>query len=150
RESNMRGLTRHLRRRNPSPRLRTARPRFRLHLEELETRTLLSGAGLDNILDAGVVPFASPGTNPTPHGFSPPQIRNAYGLDNIKFGGVTGDGTGQTIAIVDAYNHPNIAGDLAQFSTQFKLPQFNQGAGSPTFTKVNQAGGTSYPRTDAG
>ena len=60
-------------------------------------------------------------------------------------GGVTGDGTGQTIAIIDAYDDPNIIGDVAAFSTQFSLPQFNV-AGGPTFTKLNENGGSSCRR----
>ena len=39
----------------------------------------------------------------------------AYGFNNISFNGVAGDGRGQTIAIVDAYNDPNILSDLAKF-----------------------------------
>jgi subtilase family serine protease len=56
--------------------------------------------------------------------FTPAQISHAYGIDNIKFGTVKGDGTGQTIAIVDAYDAPNIAADLAFFdnNSKFTLP----------------------------
>src|SRR5256885_16756089 len=38
--------------------------------------------------------------------FNPAQVRHAYGFDQITFGSVAGDGTGQTIAIVDAYDDP--------------------------------------------
>ena len=34
-------------------------------------------------------------------------------------------GAGTTIAIIDAYDAPNITSDLATFSTQFNLPQAN-------------------------
>jgi hypothetical protein len=45
-------------------------------------------------------------------------------VNQIKFskGTVTGNGAGQTIAIVDAYNDPNIASDLAKFDSQYGLP----------------------------
>ena len=43
---------------------------------------------------------------PSPVGYTPAQIRAAYGINNIIFGAVTGDGTGQTIAIVNAYDDP--------------------------------------------
>src|SRR5262249_51812117 len=47
------------------------------------------------------------------------------------------DGTGQTIAIVDAYADPNIATDLTNFDQQFNLPA------PPSFTVRNlNAGGT--------
>jgi subtilase family serine protease len=54
------------------------------------------------------------------------------------------DGGGQTIAIVDAYDNPNIGSDLATFDRAFGLPD------PPRFAKVNQYGGTSFPKADAG
>ncbi|MFC1442389.1 hypothetical protein ABUW04_29465 [Streptacidiphilus sp. N1-10] len=48
-------------------------------------------------------------------GYTPQQIQGRLGL--------TGDGTGQTIAIVDAYDYPNAQSDLNTFSAQFNLPQ---------------------------
>ena len=59
------------------------------------------------------------------------------------FGSVTGDGTGQTIAIVDAYNAPTIVADLHAFDQQF-FP----GQADPTLTVVNQTGGSTLPGTD--
>jgi subtilase family serine protease len=53
-------------------------------------------------------------TSTTPYGYTPTQIQGYLGL--------SGDGSGQTIAIVDAYDDPNVAADLNQFSTQFGLP----------------------------
>ena len=66
----------------------------------------------------------------------------AYGVNQIMFGSVKGTGAGQTIAIVDAYNDPDIVSDAAAFSSQFGLPQFNT-AGGPTFQVLNQTGTTS-------
>jgi fibronectin type 3 domain-containing protein len=97
------------------------------------TYTLFRPAG-------GFAPLSSSG----PTGTSPSQIRHAYGFDQITFpGGVAGDGRGTTIAIVDAYDDPNIANDLHQFDLRFGLP-------GPTFTKVNQNGGTSMPSPNGG
>lgn len=56
----------------------------------------------------------TPVTNTTPSGLSPAQIKAAY---NLPAGGGSG-----TIAIVDAYNDPNIESDLNVFSSQFGLP----------------------------
>lgn len=52
-----------------------------------------------------------------PQGYTPNQIRNAYG-----FNLVTGDGFGQTIAIIDAYGSPSAQSDLDTFSNTFLLP----------------------------
>jgi hypothetical protein len=87
---------------------------------------------------SGVMPLGSPG----PVGYYPAQIRHAYGIDQINFNGITGDGTGQTIAIVDEYDNPNIAQDLAAFDAAFGGPN------PPSFTKVDQNGGTNYPGVD--
>ena len=79
-----------------------------------------------------------------PVGLTPDQVRTAYGFDNISFNGIVGDGTGQTIAIVDAYSHPNIVKDLAVFSRTFGLPD------PPSFKIVNQYGGTKLPAKNRG
>jgi subtilase family serine protease len=52
-----------------------------------------------------------------PPGYTPTQIRHAYGFDTLS-----AQGAGQTVAIVDAYGSPTIAKDLATFSTKFGLP----------------------------
>jgi subtilase family serine protease len=52
-------------------------------------------------------------------GYTPAQMARAYGFDQIASGG---DGTGQVIAIVDAYGSKNIQADLNAFSTQYGLP----------------------------
>jgi len=82
----------------------------------------------------------TPSSTAGPTGTTPAQIRHAYGFDQISFanGTIPGDGRGTTIAIVDAYDDPNIANDLHQFDLRFGLPD-------PTFTKVNQSGGSSLP-----
>jgi subtilase family serine protease len=69
-------------------------------------------------------------------------MRHAYGVDSISFNGITGDGSGQTIAIVDAYDDPTAAGDLQAFDRAFGL------ADAPSFTKLNQTGGTALPGVD--
>lgn len=118
-----------------------------LRVEPLESRAMLSVtvpgyAVPDHIAPNGVTSMATA----APTGLTPAQIRAAYGFDKITFnnGTVAGDGSGTTIAIVDAYDDPNIAGDLRQFDAAFGLPD-------PVFTKVNQNGGTTgLPAADAG
>ena len=114
-------------------------------------------------------PYIPSSEYPTANGLTPNQIRGAYGLGiytagtgslsennyvpgllggGIVFGPTKGDGTGQTIAIVDPYDDPTALSDLNNFSAQFGLPVFN-GSGDPTFTKLNQSGETSpLPGTD--
>lgn len=75
-----------------------------------------------------------------PLGLAPSQIRQAYGFDQVTFAnGVKGDGAGQTIAIVDAFDDPTIAADLRRFDRQFGIVD------PPGFTKVNQSGGSKLP-----
>ena len=68
-------------------------------------------------------------------GYTPAQVRSYLGL--------TGTGAGQTIAVVTAYDAPNIVKDLAVFNATFGLPA------PPSFRKVNQSGGTKYPKVNA-
>lgn len=116
--------------------------RSRLTLETLELRTLLSASPLDGVTVQPMLhALASPGG--TPGGMSPAQIAQAYGFNQIQLsGGVKGDGSGQTIAIVDAYDDPTIASDLAKYDSQFGL------AAPPNFTKVYQSG--FKPQADSG
>jgi hypothetical protein len=90
-------------------------------------------------------------TNVTPAGgqaysgpLAPGQMSVAYGVNLITFGGTAGTGAGQTIAIVDAYNDPDIISDANAFSSEFGLQQFNVNGG-PTLSVLNENGGTSLP-----
>jgi subtilase family serine protease len=76
-----------------------------------------------------------------PSGYGPSDLRAAYGLS------ATG-GTGQTIAIVDAYDDGTAESDLAVYRSTYGLPPCTTANGC--FRKVDQNGGTSYPRGDAG
>jgi subtilase family serine protease len=112
---------------------------FRPALEVLEDRRLLSGsstlaptptpAATTNVvvLATPKPSTASPSVTAPPGALTPAQVNQAYAFNQVTFsnGTVKGDGTGQTIAIVDAYNQPNIASDLANFDTAFSLPAAN-------------------------
>ena len=72
---------------------------------------------------------------------SPAQLRNAYGIDQISFtapGGttVTGDGAGQTIAIVEEGVDPTLSADLTTFDQFYGIPA------PPSFKVVDQDGVT--------
>lgn len=62
-------------------------------------------------------------------GYTPIQVRHAYGFDTL-----TADGQGQVIGIVDAYDAPTIAGDLATFIASSHLPVMNGLPGAPACT----------------
>ncbi|MFH0907609.1 MAG: S53 family peptidase [bacterium] len=53
----------------------------------------------------------------TPRGYSPAQMRHAYGVDQVA-----GTGSNQTIAIVDAYGSPTIQNDLDVFCQTYGIP----------------------------
>jgi hypothetical protein len=63
-------------------------------------------------------------------------------MSAINFGAVVGNGAGQTIAIVDPFNDPNIASDLQSFDAYFNI------ANPPSFRVVNENGGTALPGVD--
>jgi subtilase family serine protease len=70
-------------------------------------------------------------------------MKSAYGFSTSSTAGA-----GMTIAIVDAYDLPTAENDLNVFSSTFSLPACTTANGC--FKKVNQTGGTKYPRTNAG
>jgi subtilase family serine protease len=78
----------------------------------------------------------------TPAGYGPSTLVAAYKLDQSK-------GSGQTVAVVDAYDDPNAESDLAVYRTQYGLPACTTANGC--FKKVNQSGSTTnLPRSNAG
>ena len=79
----------------------------------------------------------------SPTGLDPATITSVYGFSTSSTAGA-----GMTIAIVDAYDDPTAENDLNVFSAQYGLPPCT--TANLCFTKVNQTGGTKYPRTDAG
>jgi hypothetical protein len=77
---------------------------------------------------------------------TPAMLRHAYGIDQIRFAGpggttVNGDGTGQTIAIVEMGVDPTVQADLHTFDQLFGIPD------PPSFQVVNQ-GGVTTPDPD--
>jgi subtilase family serine protease len=77
-------------------------------------------------------------SNTTPGGWGPSDLEKRYKLPSST------NGAGQIVAIVDAYDNPNIASDLATYRSQFDL-------GTANFTKYNQEGQTSnYPSGSSG
>jgi hypothetical protein len=78
-----------------------------------------------------------------PSGLTPALLTHAYGLDAITFtspsgAAVKGDGTGETIALVEAFHDPTLAGDLHAFDQAYDLPD-------PPLDIVNLGGTRSNP-----
>jgi len=67
------------------------------------------------------------GVRSTVSGWTATNIEDAYNLPSSS------QGSGQKVAIVDAYDNPNVATDLATYRSEF-------GLGTANFTKYNQNG----------
>ncbi len=79
--------------------------------------------------------------NVTPAGYGPTNLQSAYNLPSSTAG------SGQTVAIVDAYNDPNAEKDLGVYRSTFHLAACTTANGC--FKKVNQKGVQgSYPKND--
>ncbi len=105
-------------------------------VEVLEGRQLLTAV----VIQPSVVLRPDASGNVVVDGYSPKQIRDAYGFNSQG-----GDGSGQTIAIIGAYNDPKILSDLQVFDRKFGIYD------PPSLKVVNQSGGSaSGLQTDAG
>jgi hypothetical protein len=73
----------------------------------------------------------------TPTGYGPADLQSAYALPSA-----TG-GSGQTFAIVDAFDDPTAESDLGDYRSNYGLPPCTTANGC--FRKVNETGGTLPP-----
>jgi hypothetical protein len=84
-----------------------------------------------------VVPSPAAGS----FGLRPSDVHNAYQLPDTA-------ASAQTVAIVDAFNDPNVESDLQTYSTEFGLPSCTSANGC--LSVVNESGAASplpYPKT---
>jgi subtilase family serine protease len=99
--------------------------------------SLAYGAGIFALAHAQVNPLDQPAHRPfqrqvtpdsrVPFGYTPEQVRSAYGFDQIP-----SQGDGQVIGIVDAFDDPSVESDLAVFTNTFNLPPCTVGNGCLT------------------
>ncbi len=87
-------------------------------------------------LDGTVLPATPPGTPFAPCGYTPSQLQTGYGIRDAIAAGT--NGSGQTVAIIDAYASPTITADANQYSSMHGLPaltpaQFQQVVAPGTF-----------------
>jgi hypothetical protein len=80
-----------------------------------------------------VLASTSPNAIPAGVGYGPSQLQSAYNLTSVS----AANGTGRTIAVVDAFDDPTAAADLATYRSSAGLPAV------PSFQKLNQNGATS-------
>jgi hypothetical protein len=81
-----------------------------------------------------------PNAAPVGDGYGPSNLQSAYLLPSST------NGSGETVAVVDAFDDPNAASDLATYRSDWGLPA----CGTGCFTKVNQNGATSPLPASAG
>jgi subtilase family serine protease len=98
-----------------------------LRVEAFEERAQPSSSAVMHP-NAVVQPLAFTGPS---SGLTPSEVRHAYGFDQLA-----DNGAGQTIAIVTAYDDPNISQDLATFDQAYGL------AAPPSFVKHMLSAGT--------
>src|SRR5262249_8099180 len=117
--------------------------RSRLRIESLEDRCVPASVAHPTFTllhHGGARPHSGSGS---PSGLTPSVIRSAYGISGLRFRSGTAHGSGQTIAIVDAYDQPNLAADLKAFDSYYGLSD------PPSLTKINETGGSSLPSAAA-
>jgi Ricin-type beta-trefoil lectin domain len=79
----------------------------------------------------------------TPGGYSPANLQQAYDFQGTR------SGSGQTVAVVTAYNDPDAASDLAAYRTEYGLTACT--VADECFKQVSETGSTtSLPGTAAG
>jgi len=81
-----------------------------------------------------------PDQAPSGDGYGPSTLQAAYNLPSSTAG------SGETVAVVDAYNDPDITSDLATYRSDWGLPA----CGSGCFSVVNEEGETSPLPANAG
>lgn len=87
---------------------------------------------------SGTVSFEGSGEK---GGLDPADLRSAYKLPEAG-------GSGQTVAIVDAYNDPNAESDLKKYREKYKLAECTES--NKCFKKINQTGeAKNYPASSA-
>ncbi len=97
---------------------------------------VLMRTNVAHIAERTLVPNAAP----VGVGYGPNSLQAAYNLPSST------NGSGETVAVVDAFNDPNAASDLATYRSSWGLPA----CGSGCFSQVNENGATSPLPASAG
>jgi subtilase family serine protease len=81
---------------------------------------------------------------PTGYGFGPSSLQSAYNLPSSTHG------SGETVAVVDAYNDPDAVSNVATYRSSWGLPACNTSTKAGCLTVVNQNGTASPLPTNSG
>lgn len=76
----------------------------------------------------------------TPAGYGPSDLQTAYGLTSYS----KNNGSGETVALVDAYVDPDAASDLSKYRTQYGLPACTASSGCFTAHAFGTATNTGW------
>ena len=120
--------------------------RARCHLIVDPTRGLRrNGPVAAGAITAGPAQEASPALDGSgvEGGYSPEDLRKAYNLTKAS----AANGTGQTVAIVDAHDDPNAEEDMNVYRSHYGIPPCTSASGC--FRKINQSGGSVPPSKNA-
>jgi subtilase family serine protease len=105
--------------------------------ESLQGRRACPGARTAGQMQCDAIVERDGVVGPDVAGWQPLDFQARYNLPITK-------GSGQIVAIVDAYDNPNVASDLSAYRSEF-------GLGTPNFYKYNQTGQQSnYPQGNTG
>jgi hypothetical protein len=106
----------------------SAAPRFRHACSAATSGWGQCGA----LVETNVATAQGMAADATPPGYGPAQLQSAYNLTLAA----TAAGGGETVAVVDAYNDPDAAANLAVYRAHYGLPA----CGSGCFRTVNEEG----------
>lgn len=115
---------------------------------EANIATLISGiSGLNNFakIQHGAVKATNQAAGGLPSSYSPQNIQVAYGVDKLLNNGI--DGSGQTIALIDACDDPSVESDLNAYSSRYFLPACTSESGCIAI--FNESGGTTPAQCSA-
>jgi subtilase family serine protease len=82
-------------------------------------------------------PESAVGSDPSGYGYGPSSLRSAYNLPSSTAG------TGQSVAVVDAYNDPDAVSNVATYRSAWGLPACDSSTEAGCLSVVNQAGASS-------
>jgi Ricin-type beta-trefoil lectin domain len=100
-----------------------------------QCQLFLHGATLASGIKAAAAPVSG--------AYVPTDLQAAYNLTSASGIGSPSPGTGPTVAIVDAYADPNLAGDVATYRSQYNLGTCDTTSGCLRI--LNENGGTTLP-----
>jgi hypothetical protein len=91
---------------------------------------------------------AAPDAGPPSGAYAPADLLSAYDLAAAAASVPDGAAGARTVAVVDAFNDPRAAHDLARYRARYGLPRCATRGSSPCLRIVNASGGSRLPGID--